>query len=291
MRQKLTIVICLLAAVWRAGADSTVDPLHSDAYGGNVGWCNLQADGTNGAVIGQYYCTGYVWSANCGWISLGHGPTNGWQYSNANGTDWGVNHDGTGRLSGYAYGANIGWVAFEQTFGQPRVDLLTGGFSGYAYGANLGWISLSNAQAYARTVRLDAGPDADHDGIPDAYEYCRAGGTNVLSGNGADADHDGVSDLAEYLADTDPLQPNETLRILSIGTTSLTDTVSWTVRPTRLYQLETIASLTSPTSSWNDAVGNLLLCPSGGSAMTQTVSSTTTTMRCYRVRSVLPLSP
>ena len=53
-------------------------------------------------------------------------PTNGHAYANNSAADWGVNHDGAGRLTGYAWGANIGWVAFEQTHGQPQVDLRTG---------------------------------------------------------------------------------------------------------------------------------------------------------------------
>lgn len=126
---------------------------------------NFRGDGTNGAAVGQYYCTGYAWSANCGWFGLGDGPTNGWQYGNADVTDRGVNHDGAGNLIGFAYGANVGWIAFEQTYGKPKVDLVTGNLSGYAWGANVGWISLNTSQSFVRTDTLDTGLDSDVGGL------------------------------------------------------------------------------------------------------------------------------
>ena len=46
-----------------------------------------------------------------GWIHLGDGtPANGIRYQNNSASDYGVNHDGLGNLSGLAYGANIGWI-------------------------------------------------------------------------------------------------------------------------------------------------------------------------------------
>lgn len=48
------------------GASTTIDTNNAYAYGANIGWCNAFADGTNGAVIGQFYCTGYIYSANVG---------------------------------------------------------------------------------------------------------------------------------------------------------------------------------------------------------------------------------
>ena len=38
-----------------------------------------------------------------------------------------------GHLTGYAYAANAGWIQFEQTHGQPGINLLTGQFTGYAF--------------------------------------------------------------------------------------------------------------------------------------------------------------
>src|SRR5271155_601741 len=141
-------------------AATTIDTNNAYAYGANIGWVNAFADGTNGAVMGQFYCSGYIYSANVGWICLGasNGPVNGYSYSNIASNDWGVNNVGGGQLAGMAYGANIGWITFEQTYGLPTVNLLNGQLTGYAYSANVGWISLSNSFAVLQTDTLSPGP-------------------------------------------------------------------------------------------------------------------------------------
>jgi hypothetical protein len=269
-------------------ADTTVDSAHPYAYGANVGWINARGDITNGAVLGQSYCTGYLWSANCGWIGLGNGPTNGWQYGNAAG-DWGVNHDGAGNLSGYAYGANIGWINFEQTHGQPRISLLTGNLSGYVWGANVGWISLSNAQAYVRTDTLSPGADTDGDEIPDPWEYRMAGNLTTLSGNRHDEDFDGVPDTDEYGADTDPTNDLSTLAITDIQCFTGTNRLTWTVELTRLYGLQQAAALTGNVI-WTDS-GLGLMLPDAGASMTRDVYNVNASSGFYRVKAVVPLTP
>ncbi len=135
-------------------AGTTIDAVNRYAWGANLGWMDWTGgtgETATGAVIGEYVCSGYIYSANVGWINLGSGfPADQIQYQNNSATDFGVNHDGFGNLSGYAYGANIGWVNFE-TNGAPKLNLLTGQFSGYAWSANCGWISLSNSVAYVQT--------------------------------------------------------------------------------------------------------------------------------------------
>jgi hypothetical protein len=131
---------------------STIDSAHHYAYGANLGWVDLRGDVTHGVIIGQFVCSGSLYSANAGWINLGSGaPANGVYYQNNSASDYGVNRDAAGNLRGYAYGANIGWIAFEDT-GAPKMDLITGNFSGYAYSANSGWISLSNATASVQST-------------------------------------------------------------------------------------------------------------------------------------------
>src|ERR1035441_8046164 len=140
----LTIIALFGWAASPVGAATTIDTNNAYAYGANIGWVNAFADGTNGAVIGQFYCTGYIYSANVGWISLGNsnGPANGYSYSNL-GTDYGVNNvGGSGQLAGTAYGANIGWITFEQTYGLPQLNLHNSNLTGDAYSASVGWISL-----------------------------------------------------------------------------------------------------------------------------------------------------
>ncbi len=66
--------ILALIALWEtASASSSINDAHKAAYGANTGWINARGDGANGGVIGQAYCSGYMWSANCGWIKLGAG--------------------------------------------------------------------------------------------------------------------------------------------------------------------------------------------------------------------------
>src|SRR5207248_2876060 len=103
---------------------STIDATNKLSYGANVGWMDWRGDIVHGAIIGEYVCSGSIYSANAGWISLGSGsPLNTVQYKNVSADDYGVNHDGFGNLRGFAYGANIGWINFE-TNGAPKVDLL-----------------------------------------------------------------------------------------------------------------------------------------------------------------------
>lgn len=289
-RFMLIYFLVLMGVACLVQADTTIDSTNFCAYAANVGWVNARGDVTHGALIGRSYCTGCLWSANCGWISLGNGPTNGWLYSNASTNDWGVNHDGQGRLSGYAYGANIGWINFEQTYGQPMIDLQTGNLSGYIYGANVGWISLSNTQARVMTDRLDSGPDSDGDGLPDAYEYSHTNTLAALDGRlGHDADGDGVSDLQEAAADTDPFDNTSRLAITDSQRLSETNRLTWTIRPTRLYRVEQTTVLTNG-ATWSDSgLGQFL--PAAGATMTRDVLSPASTTGFYRVKAVVPLSP
>ena len=291
-RMRLILLMTACGGAAAAMAGSNIAPAHPAAYAANAGWVNARADGTNGAVIGQFFCSNYLYSANVGWICLGDGsPANGRAYGNVSADDYGVNHDGQGRLTGCAWGANVGWVNFEQTYGQPRVDLRTGNLSGYAWGANIGWLSLSNAQACLRALTLAPGPDTDSDGLPDAWEYGHTNTLAALSGlGGADKDGDGATDAEEYGADTDPLDGGDALRITTATAGGSTNWVAWTTRPTRLYRLEATNRLTGTAGTWG-TVGPVLLGPPAVSPMTQTVTGVTASNRFYRVQAVLPPAP
>ena len=67
-------------------AASTIDAVNKNAYGANIGWMDWTGgagETASGAVIGAYVCSGYIYSANVGWINLGSGsPTNGIYYQN-----------------------------------------------------------------------------------------------------------------------------------------------------------------------------------------------------------------
>ncbi|MCE9614501.1 MAG: hypothetical protein K8T26_09510 [Lentisphaerae bacterium] len=244
------LVFLLLAA--RLPAEPTITRANRFSHGANIGWIDWRPGTNMGASIGEFYCGGQIYSANCGWISLGSGrPANGHAFGNQSAGDSGVNMDGAGNLRGFAYGANIGWIAFESN-GAPRVDILTGALTGHAYGANVGWISLSNAQAFVETATLDVGPDTDHDAMPDAWEWRVAGGLDALRVT-ADADADGLDDAAEFIAGTSPLNPDDCLAFtgLAVMTNGVALTLSWASKPNRLYAVEATSNLLSA-AAWRD---------------------------------------
>jgi len=285
------IILLYFAFITSSFAASTINTNNNFAYGANIGWINARADaGTNGAVIGEFYCSGYIYSANVGWISLGvsNGPVNGYSYSNISSNDWGVNNAGGGQLSGMAYGANIGWISFEQTFGQPRVDLLTGKLTGYAYSANGGWISLSNSVAVLQTDSLSPGP-LDVNGLPVAWEK-EFFGTTGISTN-ADPDHDGMSNAQEYQAGTNPTDPNSRLRVTAINanTPGSTATLTWTSVPSRLYQVEERLDLMAGAWATNLTLG--VVSPDLGPTTTRSLTESSAAKRFFRIQVIKPLSP
>jgi len=286
MKVLLGIMLVMTGCV--AFAAATINAANKSSYGANVGWVDWRGDTNNGAVIGEYVCSGYIYSANVGWIHLGNGsPANGIQYSNNAANDFGVSHDGLGNLRGYAYVANIGWINFEN-IGAPKMDLLTGRLSGSIYSANCGWISLSNAFAFVQTDTIAPGADTDGDGIADAWELIY---TNTLTAFTAssDTDGDGFSDKNEYLADTNPKDANSKLAITAFSTPSggTLPSVTWQSALTRQYHIEKSLSLTTP--SWFDS-GLGLISPDGTST-TRNFADTNAPMRFYRMQALKPLSP
>jgi hypothetical protein len=281
---QLTILVSSIFIHHSLFAATTVDAANKSAYAANVGWVDWRGDTNSGAIIGEYVCSGSIYSANVGWISLGSGsPANQIQYQNNSATDFGVNHDGSGNLTGYAYGANIGWISFEQTYGKPRVDLLTGNLSGSVYSANCGWISLSNAAAVVQTDTIQKSALAPN-GLPIAWLLQNFGTTNVNAS--ADADGDGVSNANEYLAGTDPNNAASVLKITTYTRNALTGNtlLNWTGVPTRFYAIQTNSVLNS--TNWADRF-------TSASPYIISVSffDNASANNFYRIRAFRPLTP
>ena len=283
-----TTVLLFLAAARLSAAPSTISPTDHYAYAANAGWLDLRADTTNGVRVADTTLSGYAYAANFGWIHLGSGaPGNGHTYSNATASDYGVNLSPTGNLTGSAYAANVGWITFEQTHGQPRLDLRTGKFSGSAYSANLGWIALATTFSSLATTTL-ARPDTDADGIADSWEMLNF--SNLTSATAtSDRDGDGTSDLAEYTAGTDPKDPTSTLRITAHSYPSpTTANLTWTSVTTRNYRLEYDEDLVGPWT--NSALGTL--APTGSLTSGNLTALTAVPRRFFRaVAQPLPTAP
>jgi hypothetical protein len=292
MKTKIIITLTILSSVIGysslALAATSIDNANRYAYGANIGWIDCVADTNNGAIIGDWVCSGFIYSANVGWINLGSGnPVNGIRYQNLAANDFGVNQDGLGNLTGYAWGANIGWINFEQTFGQPKVNLLTGRLSGYAWSANCGWISLSNSVAFVQTDYLYPGPLSTN-GLPIPWLLTYFGTTNVNPNS--DPTGKGMTVGQDYVAGTDPNNVNSVLEITAESFTSggLSGSLTWLSVPTRVYSIQKNTNILS--TNWIDS-GLGLIAPSGGASTTSFITDTNYPQRFYRVQAVVPLSP
>lgn len=276
------------------------------SYLANAGWVNWRWDTSSpgkGATVTAYCLSGFVYSANCGWIDLGDGtPQNGIQYQNqvvATQNDFGVNHDGNGNLSGYAYGANIGWINFGNPAtwsNPPKINLANGQMSGYAYSANCGWMDLgNNGTIRVKTDSIEV-KDADNDMIDDGWELTQLSNnsqplTLTTLTKTTDNDGDGETDLEEYLADTDPLNASDRFDILSLSITpplaSANIAITWTSKTTRVYDISLSTTNLAP-GSFSDLSSNI---PGQADSTTASFGDTLPRNKFWNVEAKLPLSP
>ncbi|MDD4869109.1 MAG: hypothetical protein PHR77_01015 [Kiritimatiellae bacterium] len=231
-----------------AATNSTINSTQKWTWSSSVGWLNCKSDSTSGVVVGQYFCSGFMYNSSVGWICLGDGsPSNGFQYATNSATDYGVNHDGQGHLSGYAWSPSAGWISFCWTNATdpqaPKVDLQTGHLSGYVWGTGVGWISLSNSTWGLKTDILYQGETTSNtNGIPDAWVW-----ENFTTTNGFlaydDADTDGVYNVDEYIADTDPRNSNDYLSISGVEVSTNGLQLTWSSKESRFYSIDMKTSL------------------------------------------------
>jgi hypothetical protein len=255
---------CISQITLFAMAQSTIDPARAHSWSPSIGWINWHSSPQHGAVIGEFVCSGYLWSPNIGWIHLGNGqPANGIRYSNASGSDYGVNHDGAGGLGGLAWSANIGWVMFEDQ-GNPRFDIRSGRLSGYAWMPNAGWLRLGDATANwgAVTTRIAPGRDTIGDGIPDAWKLLHGGSLDSLRAH-EDASGNGMTNREAYLAGLDPFDAEARFEIVHVEVrtepSGVRYEIEWTSTPLRDYRLWFSPDL----ENW-ERIGPLVILPEVG---------------------------
>ena len=83
LMKKFLVLLALVSALslQPVRAATTITTTNHYACGANVGWMEGRGDIANGAVIGEYVCSGYLYAANVGWICLGgNAPANGIQF-------------------------------------------------------------------------------------------------------------------------------------------------------------------------------------------------------------------
>ena len=126
-------------------------------WGENTGWVNLKMRHAE-LKIGSNILAGWIWIENCGWVCLGEGhPLNGERYSNRGCSDWGVNNDGKGNLSGYAWSEVTGWINFRTSHSRVYLDEI-GQFYCYAWGENVGWMHFGPGKIVQYLAKADPGP-------------------------------------------------------------------------------------------------------------------------------------
>lgn len=279
---------CGLAVSPWLHAQSTISTGARCSHAANAGWIDWRPSPADGVVVTETYLSGHAWAANFGWVLFGDGtPDNGHRYSNTSAGDFGVNLEEGGQLTGHAWSPNIGWIVFESTYGNPKLDRLTGRLTGHVWAPNIGWIELETPESSLVTASISR-PDSDGDGIPDAYENLHFSSLKTADAT-TDSDGDGVSDLDESTADTDPNDPQDRLRIVSHDYLDAYSKVflTFTSRPTRLYQIESSNDLLPPWSPSDEGT----FVADAGPTTSRLIKFPTGPRRFFRVLALKPLQP
>ena len=141
-------------------SEGNIDDTYKYAWSGNAGWVNFRP-AHGGVSVYASHLEGRAWAENIGWVKLGN--DDGGPYLNSTAENWGVNHDGFGKLSGYAWSETAGWINFNARDGRVTINA-EGGFEGYAWAENAGWIQFKD-QNLGYQVRTNFNPSEE--GYPD----------------------------------------------------------------------------------------------------------------------------
>jgi hypothetical protein len=181
------------------------------------------------------------------------------------------------------------WLAASEAF---WIQILTNALSGT--GAVL-YAVARNTEPAARTgslwvagrtfpiVQAGSPPDANQDGLPDAWQaqYFGAPG-DLRAGYDADPDGDGAGNGAEYLAGTSPTNSASVFKITSFDLVNAVFVTGFSTVSNRYYQLQRTDSLSAP--QW---VGFTRALPGSGSVLYITDAvETNVTHRFYRAKLV-----
>jgi hypothetical protein len=144
-------------------------------------------------------------------------------------------------------------------------------------------LAYDNRAAYGETnVAITVWPDADTNGLPDAWQAAfwpgggSGGGTN-------DSDGDGFGNFEEWLAGTDPTNAASQFRILSLAPAAGGENmvIAWVCASNRHY---TLNSATNPGSAFTTVTNRLWSTVSGTMSVTSAVPESESLLRnFYRV--------
>ncbi len=154
-------------ALFAAGISAT----DKHAWAENAGWLNFNS-ATNSAGVQVYpdHLEGFVWAENLGWIRLGsHSGGGAHTYANTARDNYGVNHNGAGRLSGYGWSETVGWIKFQTPHSQVTLDA-SGVFNGYAWSENVGYVHCRNASPAYQVAVAAQTCDVNGDGSLNALD-------------------------------------------------------------------------------------------------------------------------
>jgi hypothetical protein len=132
--------------------------------------------------------------------------------------------------------------------------------------------------------------DSVGDGIPDGWRAAYFGGngktTNAVSAASADPDGDGMSNLQEYLADTNPIDSGNVLRIINATPVGNDFAVTFLTVTGKLYAVERNTDLTNP-AGWSAIQTNI-----PGTGVPVTITDPAAALQpCYFYRVRLQSSP